>query len=101
MLDTEEISTPRPSDVKINNMLSVKSNRILPFTGTENISQAATSIMLVLKIDRTANGTNFPITIKAGFKGETYKISMVPSSFSRVMEIEVSIAETSIKRFII
>ena len=34
---------------------------------------------------------------KLKFMGETKRISMVPNSFSRVMEMEVIMAETNIK----
>ena len=36
-----------------------------------------------------------------GFSGETNRISIVPNSFSRVMEMEVIMAETNIKIMVI
>ena len=56
--DTVDISTPRPSDVKINIMHSAKSNTVLPFIGTEKINQAAVALgqLSVFKKNQATNG---------------------------------------------
>ena len=101
VLATVEINTPKLKAVIINKRLSASKSATLPLTGTSKIRYAISKIKAALKMDKMIKGTNFPIIIIAGFSGDTYNISMVPISFSRVMDMEDNIAETSIKIMVI
>ena len=92
-----EINTPRVNEVIINKMLSIPSKNKLPLTGTLNTKMLKTMMTTALIIDKNIYGKTLPIITKNGFKGDTKRISIVPNSFSRVIEIEVIIAETSIR----
>ena len=92
-----EIKTPKVSEVIMNKILSKPNKNKLPTTGTLKTKMLRTIITIAFIIDRKIYGNTFPMITKNGFKGETSRISIVPNSFSLVIEIEVIIAETNIK----
>ena len=98
---TVEINIPRLKAVTINKRHSASKRKTLPLTGTLKMRYAINKMKAALRIDKIINGTNFPTMIIAGFSGETNRISMVPSSFSLVMEMEDNMAETNIKIMVI
>ena len=99
--ETVEINTPKLSAVMMNSRLSSNRSMILPLTGTWKMMYAINRINAALNMDKIINGTNLPMMMITGFKGETYNISIVPSSFSRVMDMDDNIAETNMRIMVI
>ena len=91
-----EMSIPSDSAIQMKSRLSNKSRATLPTTGTPNTVFPRMIIMQASKKARKTYGKTFPIMIWTGLRGETRRSSIVPSSFSRVIESEVIRAEISI-----
>ena len=100
-LETVEINIPNESAVMMNKTLSKASKNKLPSIGILNTKKPKSRIIVALIMDKKIYGNTLPIITWKGFMGETNNTSIVPNSFSLVMEMEVIIAETSIKMMVI
>ena len=90
-----EINNPNANDVKINRRLSAYKSKILPFTGRCNSSQLNNKMDVTFISETITYGTNLEKITINGWKGETNNTSMVPSSFSRTIEMDVIITQIS------
>ena len=68
-----------------------------PAIGTAKTKAESKRIITNIATETTRYGTTFARIISSGFVGDTNTISIVPLSFSRTIEIEVIIAQMSIK----
>ena len=100
-LETVEIKMPKESAVVMNNTVSKANKNRFPSTGILNTKKPKSMMIAALIMDKKMYGNTFPMMTWNGFMGETKRTSIVPNSFSRVMEMEVIIAETSIKMMVI
>ena len=92
---------PKDKVVNINNNNSNNNNKRLPLIGTPNTKYPSSNTTIEITKARKIYGITLAMMICIGFMGDASKTSIVPSSFSRVSEIEVIIAVTSINIIVI
>src|ERR1035437_7464707 len=92
---TVEINNPKESAVIINNVLSKTRSKILPLIGRSSAYTLSKSMAVRLTSERNKYGIAFEMITIKGFIGDTNNISIVPISFSRTIETEVIITQTS------
>ena len=92
-----EIRIPRDNARRIKIKQTPISKPKLPLIGNPNTVYPISRITSELVNAKPTYGSTFPRIICVGRKGETRRISIVPSSFSLAMEIDVIIAVISIR----
>ena len=94
---TVEINIPKLNAININRNDSPISRKKLPLIGTPKTKTPNSIMVSALMNDKSKYGVTLPNTIWIGFSGDASRTSMVPISFSLLIEMEVIMAEISIK----
>src|SRR5690606_22997090 len=95
-LVTLDMSKPSERQVTMNKVLSAKSKGRLPLISTSRRNTESNKMMMKSTKESTKYGIALATSTKMGLKGDTNNISIVPISFSRTTETDVSAVLTII-----